>query len=154
MVVRTPMTDLREHNEVKRISTPVDWEREHNIYCGATFNLVHNLTQMLYFRQYNKPSKIYYGCSSMSTYLLIDYLIIILFLIVSFFPYLSYYKISSCTFLDICRKTLLCYRRYYCDIAGRLIVQPIIRHGNLLCRPAAGRSPVLNIQAIQPPALV
>ena len=50
VVARTPMKDLRDHIEEERIITPADWEEEHNIYYGATFNLAHNLTQMLWFR--------------------------------------------------------------------------------------------------------
>ena len=54
VVTRTPMKDLREHIEMERIKTPLDWEHDHNIYFGATFNLAHNLMQMLYFRPRNE----------------------------------------------------------------------------------------------------
>jgi phytoene desaturase len=54
VVARTPMKDLREHIEIERIKTPLDWEHDHNIYFGATFNLAHNLMQMLYFRPRNQ----------------------------------------------------------------------------------------------------
>jgi phytoene desaturase len=53
VVARTPMKDLRDHIEEERIITPHDWQEEHNIYYGATFNLAHNLTQMLWFRPRN-----------------------------------------------------------------------------------------------------
>jgi phytoene desaturase len=58
VIARTPMKDLREHIEEERIITPADWEKEHNIYYGATFNLAHNLTQMLYFRPRNEFEEI------------------------------------------------------------------------------------------------
>lgn len=54
VVRRTPMKDLREHIECEKIITPQDWENEYNVYAGATFNLAHNITQMLYFRPRNK----------------------------------------------------------------------------------------------------
>ena len=47
------MKDLRSHIEAEKVITPPDWEREHSIYRGATFNLAHNLLQMLYFRPRN-----------------------------------------------------------------------------------------------------
>lgn len=54
VVARTPMKDLREHIEVEKVITPADWEQELNVYAGATFNLAHNLQQMLYFRPRNE----------------------------------------------------------------------------------------------------
>ena len=36
------------------IGEPADWEQQYSIYRGATFNLAHNLTQMLYFRPHNR----------------------------------------------------------------------------------------------------
>jgi len=51
---RTPMNDIREHIEVERVITPKQWEEEYNVYLGATFNLAHNISQMLYFRPHNK----------------------------------------------------------------------------------------------------
>lgn len=51
---RTPMSDIREHIEVERVITPKQWEEEYNVYIGATFNLAHNISQMLYFRPHNK----------------------------------------------------------------------------------------------------
>ncbi|TMW73700.1 phytoene desaturase family protein [Alteribacter natronophilus] len=46
--------DLREHLEVEDILTPLDWEHEKHVFRGATFNLSHNLGQMMYFRPHNK----------------------------------------------------------------------------------------------------
>jgi phytoene desaturase len=51
---RTPMEDIRDHIEVEKTITPHQWEQDYNVYQGATFNLAHNLSQMLYFRPHNK----------------------------------------------------------------------------------------------------
>jgi phytoene desaturase len=51
---RTPLQDLRDHIELEKMITPTQWEHDYNVYIGATFNLAHNLSQMLYFRPHNK----------------------------------------------------------------------------------------------------
>lgn len=51
---RTELKDIRKHIISEKIITPKDWETEHNVHLGATFNLGHNLTQMLYFRPHNE----------------------------------------------------------------------------------------------------
>jgi phytoene desaturase len=51
---KTSMNDLRDHIEVERMITPDDWENSYNVYKAATFNLAHNLGQMLYFRPHNQ----------------------------------------------------------------------------------------------------
>jgi len=51
---RTELTDLRQNIEAEKITTPDDWENEYNVYLGATFNIGHNLRQMLYFRPRNR----------------------------------------------------------------------------------------------------
>ncbi len=48
------MKDIRKHIEEIRVITPKDWRDKMNVYNGATFNLAHNLGQMLYFRPHNK----------------------------------------------------------------------------------------------------
>lgn len=48
------LSDLREHIEEIRIITPDDWEHKMDIYRGATFNLGHNMGQLLYFRPHNE----------------------------------------------------------------------------------------------------
>ena len=48
------MTDLTDHIEVEESITPKTWEQDYNVYIGATFNLAHNLSQMLYFRPHNR----------------------------------------------------------------------------------------------------
>jgi phytoene desaturase len=51
---RTEMTDIRDHIREERVITPLDWRDHSNVYEGATFNLAHNLTQMIYLRPRNK----------------------------------------------------------------------------------------------------
>lgn len=48
------MTGLREHIEEELVITPKDWQEKMDVYNGATFNLSHNLMQMLYFRPHNE----------------------------------------------------------------------------------------------------
>ena len=45
--------DLRKHIEVEKIITPQDWEKEILVYKGATFNLGHQLNQMMVLRPHN-----------------------------------------------------------------------------------------------------
>lgn len=51
---RTQMKDIRDHIEVEKTITPKQWEQDYNVYIGSTFNLAHNLSQMLYFRPHNR----------------------------------------------------------------------------------------------------
>lgn len=51
---RTPIKDIRKHILAEHMITPADWEGGHSVFLGATFNLAHNLTQMLYFRPHNR----------------------------------------------------------------------------------------------------
>ncbi|TWI57943.1 phytoene desaturase family protein [Halalkalibacter nanhaiisediminis] len=51
---KTEFKGLRDHLETEEIITPIDWEQKHHIFRGATFNLAHNLKQMMYFRPHNK----------------------------------------------------------------------------------------------------
>lgn len=46
--------NIRESIEVEKIITPKDWETERDVYLGATFNLGHQVSQMLVFRPHNK----------------------------------------------------------------------------------------------------
>ncbi|MCX6146255.1 MAG: phytoene desaturase family protein [Candidatus Kapabacteria bacterium] len=48
------MNDLRNHIEEMRMITPLDWQHKMDIYNGATFNLSHNMGQMLYNRPHNE----------------------------------------------------------------------------------------------------
>jgi phytoene desaturase len=55
---RTQIENIREHIEVEKTINPKQWEGDYNVYIGATFNLAHNLSQMLYFRPHNKCAKV------------------------------------------------------------------------------------------------
>ncbi|KDR93916.1 phytoene desaturase [Peptoclostridium litorale DSM 5388] len=46
--------DLGKRIVEERIITPFDWENEKSVYKGATFNLAHNIAQMLVFRPHNR----------------------------------------------------------------------------------------------------
>lgn len=46
--------DIRTYIEQERMITPKDWANDIGVYKGATFNLGHQLTQMLVFRPRNK----------------------------------------------------------------------------------------------------
>ncbi|MCX7831148.1 MAG: phytoene desaturase family protein, partial [Acidobacteria bacterium] len=48
------LKDFEKHIVFEKQLTPKDWEQKYNVYLGATFNLGHNLMQMLYFRPHNK----------------------------------------------------------------------------------------------------
>jgi phytoene desaturase len=58
IVERTPLKDLESHIVAEKMMTPLDWETKSNVYLGATFNLAHTLTQMLYFRPHNRFEEI------------------------------------------------------------------------------------------------
>ena len=46
--------DIEHRIRVERSQTPLEWEHDHQIYNGATFNLAHSLDQMLMFRPKNR----------------------------------------------------------------------------------------------------
>lgn len=46
--------DIRDRIRVEHRITPQDWESKYAIYRGATFNLAHNLGQMLHLRPRNR----------------------------------------------------------------------------------------------------
>jgi phytoene desaturase len=50
---RTGM-DIRRHIVTEHLVTPADWRETYRVYEGATFNLAHNVGQMLYMRPRNK----------------------------------------------------------------------------------------------------
>jgi len=54
IMARTSMKDLDRHITCEKIITPAQWQDERHLFLGATFNLGHTLTQMLYFRPRNK----------------------------------------------------------------------------------------------------
>ncbi|TDQ42084.1 phytoene desaturase family protein [Aureibacillus halotolerans] len=47
-------TGIREHIVVEKVLSPLDWEQKHYVYKGATFNLGHQLSQMMFFRPHNR----------------------------------------------------------------------------------------------------
>ncbi|MCS5421743.1 MULTISPECIES: phytoene desaturase family protein [Psychrilyobacter] len=46
--------EVSRHIEVEKIITPKEWEKEKDVFLGATFNLGHQVSQMLIFRPHNK----------------------------------------------------------------------------------------------------
>ena len=48
------LPDLRPHIKYERMVAPQDWQDEYGVGYGATFNLSHELPQMLYFRPGNR----------------------------------------------------------------------------------------------------
>jgi len=46
--------DVRSRIRHEEMVTPADWDRNHQIHLGATFNLAHNLKQMLHLRPRNR----------------------------------------------------------------------------------------------------
>lgn len=48
------MPDVERRIRFERMLTPADWENDYAIYRGATFNLAHNLRQMLHLRPHNR----------------------------------------------------------------------------------------------------
>ncbi|HMP60827.1 MAG TPA: phytoene desaturase family protein [Gemmatales bacterium] len=53
-LARLGLSDLPGRIRVERVVTPADWEERFFIYRGATFNLAHNLGQMLLGRPRNR----------------------------------------------------------------------------------------------------
>lgn len=48
------ITDIERRIQSERVMTPADWDVGHDIHLGATFNLAHNLGQMLHMRPRNR----------------------------------------------------------------------------------------------------
>jgi phytoene desaturase len=51
---RAGLKDIRQSIEVEKIITPDNWQNQYDVYNGATFNLGHGISQMLYFRPHNE----------------------------------------------------------------------------------------------------
>ncbi|HEX2917147.1 MAG TPA: phytoene desaturase family protein [Edaphobacter sp.] len=51
---RTPYGDVTPHIQRELIITPEDWEKQHSVFLGATFNMSHSWDQMLYLRPHNE----------------------------------------------------------------------------------------------------
>jgi phytoene desaturase len=54
IVAKTGMKDLASHILQEQVITPRNWVDDYNLFLGATFNLGHTLSQMLYFRPHNQ----------------------------------------------------------------------------------------------------
>jgi phytoene desaturase len=52
------VTDVRKRIRFEKTITPLHWEQDYGVYKGATFNLAHNLGQMLHLRPRNRFSEI------------------------------------------------------------------------------------------------
>ncbi|QDU70800.1 phytoene desaturase family protein [Mucisphaera calidilacus] len=48
------LDDLESRIRYEKIMTPTHWQQDMRVYKGATFNLAHNLTQMLHLRPNNR----------------------------------------------------------------------------------------------------
>ncbi len=48
------LEDIKEHIMVEKIISPHKWEVDYSIFKGATFNLGHQLSQMMALRPHNK----------------------------------------------------------------------------------------------------
>jgi phytoene desaturase len=53
-IAKLGLHDLQSRIRFERVITPADWEHQAGIYRGATFNLAHNLGQMLHLRPRNR----------------------------------------------------------------------------------------------------
>lgn len=53
-LAKVGLGDVRERIVTERQVTPANWDVDHEIHLGATFNLAHNLSQMLYLRPRNR----------------------------------------------------------------------------------------------------
>ena len=55
---RSPYRNLRQHIRSELIVTPDDWQNKRSVFLGATFNMGHNISQMLYRRPHNEFEEI------------------------------------------------------------------------------------------------
>ncbi len=46
--------DVEKRTRYEKVLTPANWQHDHHIFKGATFNLAHNLGQMLHLRPRNR----------------------------------------------------------------------------------------------------
>ena len=53
-IAKAGFTDVEQRVRYERVITPADWDRQYEIYKGATFNLTHSLDQMLHLRPQNR----------------------------------------------------------------------------------------------------
>ena len=55
---RGGMPDLRQHIVEEKVLEPNDWQDSYNCYDGATFNIAHNMSQMIIWRPHNQFEEI------------------------------------------------------------------------------------------------
>jgi phytoene desaturase len=48
------LTDIRSRIRYEKVVTPANWRDDYFVHKGATFNLAHNLGQMLHLRPHNR----------------------------------------------------------------------------------------------------
>jgi phytoene desaturase len=53
-LAKVGLTDIERRIRFEKTVTPADWEHGHQLYRGATFNLSHDLNQMLHLRPRNR----------------------------------------------------------------------------------------------------
>ena len=53
-LAKVGITDVESRIRFEHIITPADWDQRYEIHRGATFNLAHNLSQMLHLRPRNR----------------------------------------------------------------------------------------------------
>jgi phytoene desaturase len=53
-ISKAGFADIEKRIRFERVITPADWDRQYEIYKGATFNLAHSLDQMLHLRPHNR----------------------------------------------------------------------------------------------------
>ena len=51
---RGGLTDRRRHIVAEKTLTPAGWQSDLDVFYGATFNLAHNVSQMLMWRPHNE----------------------------------------------------------------------------------------------------
>ncbi len=53
-LARLGLGDVERRIRFEHVVTPADWDRRYEVHLGATFNLAHNLSQMLHLRPHNR----------------------------------------------------------------------------------------------------
>jgi phytoene desaturase len=53
-IAKAGFTGVEERIRYEKVIPPAEWENSYEIYKGATFNLAHNLSQMLHLRPHNR----------------------------------------------------------------------------------------------------
>jgi phytoene desaturase len=53
-LAKVGITDIERRIRFEHMVTPADWDQRFEIHRGATFNLAHNLSQMLHLRPHNR----------------------------------------------------------------------------------------------------